>query len=511
MLGSLLRRLLWAVPTLFGVSLVCFFLTTLLPEAEATRYAEREVDPARRSALEDLRRNRFLDLPTFFNAQPDDVQTKTPRLVQSIATQDANAGYSARRLQELGGAALPYFLPNFSRLDLESRTRVALALAPVAERMGLGDPAQLREPKYAVRFWTTFWEDRATDFTRPATKRELDRLARKVTTLREQDLFAIDTYALPELMERMDVEKDADVIVRLARFASHVTGKPAPIGDHFELEQANSIRETWQAFWLVHASDYVAFDGAGRVAASLSETRYSKWTYGAGTGRLGLALRDGEPLEAKLFARAPVTLAMTLLAIALSLCLAIPLGVITAWRRGERVDLIVALVLLALYSVPSFGFAQLFASFVPKGTRLGLAAPVLVLSAAAIATLARQQRAALLEVMTLDYVRTARAKGMSRLRVVVVHALRNAIIPVVQIAGLEFPAALGTAFVVEEALDIHGMGWETLRALESSDTAWLVLVVLVSAVITTLLIVASDVATQLLDPRARSRDFEARG
>jgi len=89
------------------------------------------------------------------------------------------------------------------------------------------------------------------------------------------------------------------------------------------------------------------------------------------------------------------------------------------------------------------------------------------------------------------------------LRLVLVHGLRNALMPTVTLAGLHLPVLLGGAFVVEEVFELPGMGFETLRAIEAHDTAWLMAVVLVSAVAVTVGLVASDVAYSALDPRVR--------
>jgi peptide/nickel transport system permease protein len=109
----------------------------------------------------------------------------------------------------------------------------------------------------------------------------------------------------------------------------------------------------------------------------------------------------------------------------------------------------------------------------------------------------------MLDVVGQDFVRTAHAKGLSGPRVLVVHALRNALMPTVTLAGLHLPALLGGAFVVEEVFELPGMGYETLRAIEVHDAAWLMAVILVAAVAITLGLVVSDVAYGVLDPRVR--------
>ena len=158
-----------------------------------------------------------------------------------------------------------------------------------------------------------------------------------------------------------------------------------------------------------------------------------------------------------------------------------------------------------LYATPTFAVAELLRRTASaegaSGTRVGLA--VAALAAGSLATCSRWQRAAMLEVVGQDFVRTARAKGLSGPRVLVVHALRNALMPTVTLAGLHLPALLGGAFVVEEIFGLPGMGYETLRAVEAHDAAWLMAVILVAAVTVTLGLVASDVAYGVLDPRVR--------
>jgi peptide/nickel transport system permease protein len=109
----------------------------------------------------------------------------------------------------------------------------------------------------------------------------------------------------------------------------------------------------------------------------------------------------------------------------------------------------------------------------------------------------------MLEVVRQDFVRTARAKGMTARRVLVVHALRNALMPMVTVAGLHLPTLFGGAVVVEEVFGVRGVGFETMRAIEAHDAAWLMAVLLAAAVTVTVGLAASDIAYSALDPRVR--------
>jgi peptide/nickel transport system permease protein len=524
-----LRRALWAIPTLFGISLVVFFVTSLLPDpaVDLPRRASVLVqrDPALYDALEEKRRERYLDLPAFFAPKARDLRQKTDEAVSRVAADDSDAALGAHQLAKLGGAALPFVLPALDKLPPVERGRVAVALAPIGLRMEASTPEVLGDPSAAVLFWTRFWEDRALDFTDPSLHRAVHRLILRASDMRERDLVEIDTFALSAVIPAMLETGDREALRALAALAAHATGRDGAIP--FDADDAALHRSVsgWQAWWQVHRSDYVAYDGPGRIEAAVLDTRYGKWIFGAATGRLGTSPIDGLPVAEKLRAKTPVTLLLTLLALLLSYAIAIPLGAVSAWWRGRPVDVTLAIVLFAMYSLPTFWAAQLlehtFARAPAHPLALALehptevwhrlAAPVLALMVGSLATLSRYQRAATLETSRQDYVRTAKAKGASPLRQLIVHALRNAMLPTVTLAGLQFPALLGGAFVVEEVFAVPGIGYETIRAVEAHDTAWLVSIALVTAVVTTLALIASDVAHGLLDPRIRDNAPVPRG
>lgn len=501
MLAFALRRAIWAVPTLFGVSLVVFLLTTLLPEPELD--TSRPLDVAARVELDELRRARFLDLPRLVNVTPRDVQTKVDTCIAHMVANDVDAELCSKRLATMGGAAFPYLLPKLDNIAPAERGKIALALAPIARRMGVGEEAELTNPDKAALFWSRFWEDRSVDFTDPAVRRAVKRVVERHTDLREEEIRYVDTFALKELVEAMRQTREVEVLARLTRIASQITGRDADaiVAPGMTRGQARSIRSGWLSWWYVHETDYVALQGGEKVTASIAQTRYAKWVLGAVTGQLGLSTRDGQPIFDKLLSRAPVTLGMAFLALLVSAAMAVPLGVLAAWRRGRSVDHVTALAVLTVYAIPTFLIAELFAEL--GGDKLGILLPVVVLSTVSLSAMTQTQRAAMIDALGHDYIRTARAKGARTLRVAVVHALRNALVPTVTLAGVQLPALIGGAFVVEEVFGVQGIGWETLRAIEARDVAWIVAVTLLCAVVTTGCLVASDIAYGILDPRVR--------
>jgi peptide/nickel transport system permease protein len=496
MLRYAIRRILWAIPTLLATSLVLFLVTTLAPSPQATD------DPL----VDEAYRARFLDVPRFVNTAPEDVRSRAAAAVGHISAGDAYQARAARRLAWLGGAALPYVLPAFEALAPDARGRLAVALAPVAERMGLapGD-ADLADPEHAVLFWSHFWDDRALDFTGTAVERAVERLVDHGSEMREADLLALDTYALPQIVVAMSTTTDPVALQRLTRLAHHATGRGSVIEEGASAAQVRRALADWREWWFVHGDDFVALTGAGRAIAMVTETRYGKWLERAAGGQLGVSVVDGEPIADKLLERAPLTLLVCLLAMLGSWLIAVPVGALAAWRQGKAFDVASSAVLFVLYATPTFAIAELLrrATLGSPASAPRVALAVLALMVGSVATLSRWQRSAMLEVVRQDFVRTARAKGLPAWRVAVVHALRNALVPTITLAGLHLPVVLGGAFVVEEVFELPGMGFETLRAIEAHDAAWLMAVVLASAVAVTFGLVVSDVAHGALDPRVR--------
>jgi len=451
-------------------------------------------------------RTQFLDVPRFVNTSPQDVRARAAEAVGHISAGDAQQERAGKRLAWLGGAALPYVLPAFEALAPDARGRLAVALAPVAERMDIArEGTDLTDPEQAVLFWSHFWDDRALDFTRPAVERAVERLVEHGSDLRERDLLALDTFALPEIIRAMATRIDRATLERLTRIARHATGRGPVVAQDAPAGDVRQGIADWQEWWFVHATDFVALEGADHAIAVVTETRYGKWLRRAASGELGLSAIDGTPIADKMRTRAPVTFLVCALAMALSWAIAVPIGAVGAWRRGRAFDIVSSAVMFLLYATPTFAVAELLrrmaASHGVEGTRVGLA--VAALSAGSLATCSRWQRAAMLDVVGQDFIRTAHAKGLSGTRVLVVHALRNALMPTVTLAGLHLPALLGGAFVVEEVFGLPGMGYETLRAIEAHDAAWLMAVILVTAVAITMGLVVSDVAYGVLDPRVR--------
>jgi len=504
MFAFALRRALWAIPTLVGVSLVVFVLTTLMPEPSV---ADGLVSPNAAVRLDEMRRSRFLDLPRFFNPAPRDVRVRIEECINHIVRNTQDSALCSHRLSQIGGAGLPFILPQLSRLPVEERSKIIEALAPLARRMAFEAGKLSPDSATSLKFWTHFWDDHSVDFTGPAVRREVDRLVRRGSDKREADIRVLDTFALEAILSYMHEDTPRESLVRLSRLASHVTGRDSVISESDDVAHTRVVISDWKSWWYVHESDFTVLQGGPKVAASIGQTRFAKWVLGAATGQLGLSARDHQPIVDKLIAKAPHTLTIALFGLLASITLAIPLGVVAAWSHGRTIDQITSALLLVFYGLPTFLVAQLLTSL-NRGTSDHGLWPAAALATVSLSVMTRQQRASMIEVLAQDYIRAARAKGARTLRVTVIHALRNSLIPLVTVAGVQFPALVGATFVIEEVFGIQAMGWETLRAIESHDAPWVVAVTLLCAAVTTAFLVASDVITSLLDPRIRERQVQ---
>lgn len=252
-------------------------------------------------------------------------------------------------------------------------------------------------------------------------------------------------------------------------------------------------------------------------------TRYLGWIGGLLSGDFGTSYTYRVPVAELVAARMWVSLPLTIYALILSTAIAIPVGIIAATRRGSRADYgIMAGTQLGI-AVPNFWFAMLLVLiFAIKlgwfqaggfpgwetGLWAGLKAltlPALALALPQASILARVMRSSLLETLDQDYIRTARAKGLTRAQAVRGHALRNALIPVMTILGLQFSFLLAGAIIIENVFFLPGLGRLIFQGITQRDLIVVesVVMLLVFAVITVTFLV--DLAYAAIDPRLRHR------
>jgi peptide/nickel transport system permease protein len=251
--------------------------------------------------------------------------------------------------------------------------------------------------------------------------------------------------------------------------------------------------------------------------------QYLRWLGLALRGDLGESIRTRTPVMGTVAIKLPITIELTALSLLVAVAIAIPAGVIAAVRRNTAWDVLASGVSLCGVSIPNFWLGIMLillvsvrlgwlpaSGFVPLaedpiGNLKRMLMPALVLGSGLAGVLMRQTRNAMIEVLSADYVRTARAKGLAQPAVVVRHALRNGLIPVVTILGLQMGALMGGAVVTESIFVLPGFGRLIVEAVFTRDYPIVQGVVLLTASSYVLINLLVDFSYTVLNPRIRVR------
>jgi peptide/nickel transport system permease protein len=468
------RRLLLMVPTTFGISLVLWAVMVAAPgrpggAARAFGETERVSDPTEdvaKGEAEFLFRRQFaLDRPTLVNSwtslDADDV-------LEAIRTSRAG-------LAEVGGRA--------KRLAQER-----------------------------LEDWGTY--------SVPALMSLLDR-----TAAAEQD--AVQYWLRRNAYQRTIPSQDAEVMAEnraKARANAELATVAWPEGATEGQRAAGVAR--WREWYARNRSRW-DWDFWDRVRIGATDTQFGTYWGNLLRFDLGTSHQYKRPVIELIGERLPVTVTLALLSIVITYLLAIPLGIFSATRPGTSIDRTVSTGLFLLYSMPSFfvgtvllrGFTSGAWTFFPTSgfssdgakawntwDRLGdtlwhITLPLVTLSYAGLAALSRYTRSGMLDVLRADYVRTARAKGLAERDVVLYHAARNGMMPVVTLLAGFLPALVGGSVVVEYIFNLQGMGLLTIEAITNRDYNIVVGETLIVAVLTQIGILLSDLLYAALDPR----------
>lgn len=292
-------------------------------------------------------------------------------------------------------------------------------------------------------------------------------------------------------------------------------------------ERVTEVTESWKGWYATHGETW-SYPGLSKAKIFFLDTRFAKYWGNLARLDFGVSHVDKRPVLLKVFSKLKYSITLSLSAVLLIYSISLPLGIWSSIRQNTTADRIVTTILFMLYSLPSFFVAVFLLNLLTRGTpyqvfptsgfesldtsqMTGLEyladvgwhvfLPIVCSSYAALAALSRYARAGLLDVIRSDYVRTARAKGLPESIVIIKHAARNGMIPILTLLATLLPALIGGSVVIEVVFGIPGMGQYLFESINLRDYNAVMAVLLISSGLTLIGMLISDLSYALVDPR----------
>jgi peptide/nickel transport system permease protein len=294
--------------------------------------------------------------------------------------------------------------------------------------------------------------------------------------------------------------------------------------DATEVEQ---VKSSWREWWEENRGDY-EYSGREKASIFFFDTRFAKYWANLARLDLGVSTVDQRPIMPVIISKLKYSLSLTLVAVLLAYLIAVPIGIYSAVRQNTPLDTVTTVILFILYSLPTFftgtvylrllsegdpvawfptgGFESMETAHLTTLQHLGdiawhLVLPIVTYTAVALAALSRYARTGVIDVIRADYVRTARAKGLHELVVIIKHAARNGMIPILTLLGSLLPILVSGSVVIEVVFDIPGMGLYLFSAISFRDYNAVMAVLLIASLLTMVGILVSDLMIAFADPR----------
>lgn len=473
MLQYLFRRLLLLPPTFFMISLVVFLVLNIAPGRPGQRGAQDGGESKDSSVQEEsyrIFREQFnLDKPILLNTRFLLREGRSRRLL--VEAYDIGGGHTASQ-----------------------RVRAKEQLDDLGNDL--------------VRHLVTFLDDDDTNVQRVAALQLLKASKRRLKTGRGSDNEQARQY-------NREVNRANEAVKNWAWSAD---APPAEVA---------KIKAQWASWWEKNREIYEYSFGEATWALFF-ETRFAKYWGNLITLDFGVSNVDRRPVMSTLLSKVKYSVSLAVFSILLAYLLAVPMGIYSAVRQGTAIDSTMTVVLFVLYSLPTFfagtvylrlftegdpfawfptgGFASPEADGLTTLAQLGdvawhLVLPVATFTAGALAALSRYARTGIIDVIRADYVRTARAKGLSEPVVILKHAARNGMIPILTLLASILPLLVGGSVVIEVVFNIPGMGLFLFDSINLRDYNAVMAVLLASSFLSLVGILVSDILYAVVDPR----------
>jgi peptide/nickel transport system permease protein len=565
MKNYIIKRLLLMAVTLFGISVITFVIVQAAPGDPAAARAEAAgaKQQISKRIIEDTRKLYYLDKPIIWNPTPDDRVTLVARYVARLREPlEEDRQDAAAELLESGAFAAPALLERLSHPSATPQERAEAARLLDQIHPSRKAPPALGDAALAAHWSAALLAEAPNrDETLARARAERYLAAPAADAAARAEVLASGAYAVPhligaardpghpsrdraqaalaEIVRKTWVAADTDQArsMRASEYEARkrelaARGKEAPPLEEFiaaerEREARDHARK-WREWWRDSADKFQVHDGAAAFVRKFTQTRFGRWFGLLLRGDFGESYRLKRPVVEVILERLPVSLQLSLISVFISYTIAIPLGIHSATRRGTRLDALLTVFLFILYSLPTFFVAQMLIIFTtggdyplifptrgldsasPEDMPFGsafldrlwhLALPITVLTYGSFAYISRQMRAGMLETIRQDYIRTARAKGLSERKVIFKHALRNSMIPILTLLGSVLPHLLSGSVIIEQIFTINGMGKLGFESVINRDYPVIMGISFFSALLTLLGIFISDLSYALVDPR----------
>jgi len=474
-----------------------------------------------------------LGIPRFRQRLADSAEH--PRLAKAISA------YARVYCEDLGIHGVPPLIALLLRRDIDAAEKIgvihalnAMVVQPFTYTYSHA-PRDSETPR-VVGAWRQWWR-RAEPLTRPLSderRAELEARFREMLSLNRRELFEELDYLDPA-DTRFYIEKLLSDTTPQEKFLAALALRRL-VRDPLRLDVPNRAPEEWireaADNWLAHYElNRPQYEPPiwKRCVYLFTDTQYAHMLWRLATFQFGRsATKTREPVAVKIWNAVLVSAPLMLMAELVIYLIAIPAGIAAAVYRNTWIDRWITLKLFLLYSIPPFVAGMLLLLFFCYGDylkwfpMLGLHSPdadrygwgryladylwhaflpVVCLSLFSLAGLAMYSRTAMLDVISQDYIRTARAKGLSESKVILKHALRNALIPILTLFSSFLPALLGGSVLVEYIFGIHGMGRLSWESIEQKDYPTLMALIYIDAIVVLVSILLTDILYTVVDPR----------
>lgn len=530
MITYIIKRILLMIPTFMVISLIIFLVLNLAPGDPAAQAAADGTESVSQDAQESYRifKEQFnLDKPILFNTryglEKSAVETELTVLADYrrpvCPDEDLQAELEEARQDE----------------ELE-------ALAPITGPAG-DDESGVEDLEVADEF-----EDCTPVAMRPTSARIIDA---------QENLQNWGNYAVPHLLGLATEHDRLDMRILAVNQLS--TNARRPLIDRFNPDPSQELRaknalistennmlrrwrvpddadgaavdaildEHWNP-WFEENQSRFEYSAVDKIKIFFFDTRFAKYWQNLMRLDFGVSTVDRRPVMSTITQKLPYTVTLSFISLLLAYLISVPLGIWSAYNQNTKADQAVTVILFLLYSLPSFFTAVLliqffavgrpFAIFPPGGfiadnaehlpvlnqlTSIGwhIVLPLICLTYGYFAALSRYARTGILDVIRADYIRTARAKGLSESMVVLKHAVRNGMIPILTLLGTLLPALVGGSIVIEFIFNIPGIGLYLYESITMLDYNAIMGCLLISTAMTLIGLLISDISYALVDPR----------